>query len=294
MPLRLPLPSRRGLSTKPALRKQLPPASIDNDAFFGGPSPTAPWPPRPGPASVPEVAFYGDARPPAEPGIVVRAAQRPLAFGSVLFLLGWLGILMQRSPLRQLVVGAPVFEECAKFGLALVVLALLGARSVAARLPYAWLSGLGFGVLEHVLSYSDEPWLFMLVRAAFHAAAAGLSMAVYSAVEPLPDVRVRWGSTLASSLVHWANNFGQVLVAILVAFAPALDGLSLWWAVAVTATAVALTFGVAASAGRFREAVAREVGRVLPPLGVTEAGPTTGPPGSGAPAPPGPPPPGAP
>src|SRR5438067_1120983 len=186
--------------------------SIDNDAFFVTPRPR---PAGPQPASVPEELFYGEERrPPAETPIIVRAAERPIALGGMLFLLGWLGILAQRSALRQIVVGAPVFEEMAKFGLALAVVGLLGARHVVARLPFAWLSGLGFGVLEHFLSYGQEAWYELGVRAAFHAGSCGLSMAVYAILEGATDVRARWGATIPSSLLHWANNFAALVVGL--------------------------------------------------------------------------------
>jgi len=70
-----------------------------------------------------------------------HVAQRPLVFASLLFLLGWIGIFAQRGFLRQLVVGAPVFEEFAKLGLALAVVTLLRVRPVWLRLPFGWASG---------------------------------------------------------------------------------------------------------------------------------------------------------
>lgn len=223
--------------------------------------------------SVPEDVFYGDARrPPVELPLILRAAVRPLAFGGFLFLLGWLGILAQRSAIRQVVVGAPVFEEMAKFGLALVVVSALGARHLLARLPFAWLSGLGFGIFEHFLSYSDESVYSLAVRAAFHAGTCGLSMSVFSVLEPLEDVRARWGSTLVSSLLHWANNFAAIVLALVSVATPGADIVGDVWSTIVVVLAFGATIVVVTNRERLERAARAMLGRLLPPLtGTAEA-----------------------
>lgn len=246
--------------------------SIPNEAFFQGPSLTEPWPPKKrAPESIPEAVYYGDERPPSEPGMLLRAAARPVVFGVTLFLLGWLGILLQRSFLRQIVVGAPVFEEFAKFGLALILVTMLGARHMGARLPYAWLSGLGFGLFEHFVSYPEEPWSMALLRSAFHAGATGLSMAAYSIVEPWDDQRARWLSTIPSTVGHWANNFGVVLAAIASTIVPIADEVIVGWSALVTLTIVIITLGLLLGEAPVRERARAELARFFPPLGPTPA-----------------------
>jgi hypothetical protein len=259
-------------------------AAIPNERFFPSPSPE--WPPRRADAeAIPDVVFYGDARPPAEPGLAVRWASRPVVFGVTLFLLGWLGILVQRSFLQQIVVGAPVFEELAKFGLALVVVTILRAKHVVARLPYAWLSGMGFGVLEHFVTYGEEDWATLLTRVAFHTATAGLSMAAYSVVEPLREVRSRWLATLPSTLLHWSNNFGVVLAVVVSFVLPLSDQTILGWSLVLIGGAVGLTFAIVANESRARALAAFELRRFFQPLGPTDAAPREGS-GEAAPSPP--------
>jgi len=241
--------------------------SIENEAFFLSPAPIE-WPPRHGRGtSIPGIVFYGEDRPRVEEEpFTVRFAKDPLVFASILFLLGWIGILAQRGFLRQLVVGAPVFEEFAKLGLALAVVTVLRVRPVWLRLPFGWASGAAFGVMEHFLSYGDEATFFYVARALFHAAACGLSMSVFSLVEALPDARARWMSTVASTLLHWANNFGAVLLGILALLMGGADIIGLGWPLVVTIAAFVLTFFVAAGRDRLRPRVARELERVFPPF----------------------------
>lgn len=247
---------------------------IENDSFFPGSAPLE-WPPRHGRgATYSNAVFYGEDRPRvAEEPFTVRFAKNPLAFAGILFLLGWIGIFAQRGFLRQLVVGAPVFEEFAKLGLALAFVTLLRVRSVWLRVPFGWASGAAFGIMEHFLSYSDEPMLLIVDRVAFHAAACGLSMAVYSLVEPLADARSRWMSTVASTLLHWANNFGAVLLGLVGLVFGAADIIDMGWSLVITASAFVLTLLVAVGRNRFRPRVARELERVFPPLH-GEAAPT--------------------
>ena len=267
-----------------------PEADIPNEAFFVASS-THAHAARPQGVGIPEDVFYGDARrPPAETPLIVRAAVRPLAFGGFLFLLGWLGIFAQRSAVRQIVVGAPVFEEMAKFGLALVVVSLLGTRHLVARLPVAWLSGLSFGVFEHFLTYSAEPGYELAVRAAFHAGTCGLSMAAFSVLEPLGDVRARWGSTLASSLLHWANNFAAIVLALVSVVTPSADIVGQVWSTIVVVVAFVVTIGVVTNRARLEHAVRAQLARLLPPLTGTAAAGRTADPQNTSPPQTGPPP----
>src|SRR5581483_8383747 len=150
-----------------------------------------------------------------EPSRFSLLPSRLVLYGGLLFLMGWAGILFQRGVLRQLIVGAPLFEELAKLGPALVVVGLLRLRPIALRLPFAWASCAAFGFLEHALTYAEEPPLYLGLRVAFHLATCGLSMTAFTLLESFADARVRWGATLPSSLVHAANNFGALLFAIL-------------------------------------------------------------------------------
>lgn len=186
---------------------------IDNEEFFPTPS-ARPRDPRQR-HRVPGDEFFVAPRPAEEPGFAARAAARPLRFGFILFAVGWTGILLQLGFLRQLVVGAPVFEEFAKLGPALVIVALLGAQRQWARLPWAWLSGASFGVFEHYSTYPDEPLPILVGRVAFHAGATGLSMALFTVIERLPDVRGRWIATMPATVLHWVNNFGALVFAFL-------------------------------------------------------------------------------
>lgn len=188
-----------------------------------------PWPP---PGARPIV------RPP--PSRFSFLPRRLFVYGVVLFVAGWAGILFQRGFLRQLIVGAPLFEELAKLGPALVVVGILRLRPVALRLPFAWASGAAFGLVEHALTYAEEPPLFLGLRVAFHLATCGLSMAAFTLLEAFADARVRWGATIPSSLLHAANNFGALLFAILGEAIPT-DLAATAWALMMTVSALAIT-----------------------------------------------------
>ncbi|GEM_PF-5376140 len=232
------------------------------DAPQGGP---LPWPP-PGARPAPRQATFFE-----------RAPANPLAFGAVLFLVGWAGILFQHGVLRQLVVGAPLFEEMAKLGLALALVALLGIRATWLRMPFAWASGAAFGVLEHFLTYADEPALFWELRVAFHLATAGLSMAVYGILEPLPDARVRWATTLLSSAIHAANNLGALFFLILGGYVDT-DPAATAFSALVTAAALGLTLVVLAARERARARALLMLRRVFGPISEAPRAPSPAPP----------------
>lgn len=213
---------------------------------------------------IPEDEFYATPRPPTEASLFVKAAERPWQFGALLFLVGWAGILLQLGFLRQLVVGAPIFEEFAKFGPPLLVVALLGARSLTARLPWAWLSGGAFGIFEHYSTYSSEPLWMFAERVAFHAGATGLSMVIYTAVERLPSVRSRWVSTVPATVIHWGNNFGALVFAIFSVFLPYVDEVAMLWTLAMTSLTFVLTLVIASKPSKAREAFDGLAGTLLP------------------------------
>ena len=219
--------------------------------------------------SVPENVFYaGRPRPPLETPVAVRAAATPLRFALVLFLVGWAGILFQAGLFQQIVFGAPVFEELAKLGPALLVVVLLRARSLWVRMPLALASGAAFGVMEHYVTYVEEDVASYAGRVAFHAFSPALSMLVYGAVESYADVRARWASTIPATLFHWANNFMAVVFGFGSLFVPfSLDAIALSWGVAVTVTMAAITIAGMLARGRFELGVRRVLEAAMPKLG---------------------------
>ena len=243
---------------------------IEDERFYPPPA-TLPWPPPQSQAFVPERTFYaGTERPPREPSFFERVPARVVPFGALLFFLGWLGILFQRGLLRQLVVGAPIFEELAKLGLALVVVGALAIRAMPLRVPFGWASGAGCGVLEHFLTSGDEEPLYFALRVAFHAATAGLSIAVFTLVEPMPDPRVRWASTLASSALHAANNLGALVLALLSLVIDTSLAASVY-SLMITSAALALTLLALGDAERARAFTRRQMGRIFSTLNPREA-----------------------
>lgn len=235
---------------------------VDNEVFFANPD----APRRE--ASIPEAVFYaGRHRPPTEVPLATRAAATPLRFAAVLFLVGWAGILFQAQFLQQVVIGAPVFEELAKLGPALLVVLAIRARSLWIRLPLAWISGAAFGVMEHYVTYSAEPLASFAQRIAFHALAPGVSILVYGAVESLPDVRARWASTIPATLLHWANNFMAIVLGIGGVFLALPDeALGLGISTIVVAALVVLTIAGMVSRERFEARVRRILDTVTPRL----------------------------
>lgn len=228
-----------------------PPTSIPGDEFYGD-QPPAPAPfafeddelaagfsvePPPAPPK-PEMdggAFFPRAPPPPD-RTFARWAARPLLHGVILTFVGFVGTLVLASPiLWQIVIGAPVFEELWKFGIALVLVALFRVDSGPARVLVALTPGIGFGIFEHFLTYPDEPVSILLNRVVFHSGSTAMSMAVYHAIAPVWDPRVRFVATIPATLIHWANNFAAVVLGLasVVAEEPA------------NVTAVVLTFSIA-------------------------------------------------
>lgn len=241
------------------------PSRIDNDAFFGDRFRAR------GPTSIPEDEFYVSPRPPAEMDLATRTALTPLRFSLILFLVGWSGILFQRSFLRQIVFGAPVFEEMAKAGLALLLVALLRLPWLPVRVLLGLASGAAFGVFEHWITYAEEDAWSYANRIVFHAATGGLSLAFYSAFDAMGDVRTRWASTVVPTLLHWANNFAALMLGFLAFLLPVAITLATLWSVAVSAAGALLCLVALATPGRFRERSRTLLQRVMPRLGIQKA-----------------------
>jgi len=224
-------------------------------------------------AVVPEDVFYARRqRPPVEVPVAVKAAATPVRFALILFLVGWAGIIFQRGFLQQVVFGAPVFEELAKFGPPLLLVSLLGIRSVWLRLPLALLSGAGFGVFEHYATYAAEDAVMFAERVTFHAVSPALSMLTWGALEDLPDVRARWAATIPATLFHWANNF----LAVVLGIGSALAGLDAYAepvgvavASVITGTMIGLLLVGLAARRRFEARVRRTLSSAMPRLGLT-------------------------
>lgn len=242
-------------------------ARIENDLFFASAESRRAVP------TFPEPVFYaGQLRPPPETPLAVRAASTPMRFALIVFLIGWAGILFQAGIFQQIVFGAPVFEELAKLGPALIVVVLLRARALWIRVPLALASGAGFGVLEHFLTYPGEDLLSYGNRVAFHAVTPALSMLVYTALDRYADVRARWASTIPATLFHWANNFAAILFGFGALFAPfSLDPFATGWSWLVTGSMTLTVIGAILFWPRFEVGVRRALEAAMPKLGFAPA-----------------------
>jgi hypothetical protein len=156
----------------------------------------------------------------AEEPLVDRVSRTDLRLALSLLVVGFVAVFLRQMPFEaQIVIGAPLFEEMFKLGLALLPCAALRVRALVVRLPFAFASGGAFGFLEHFLSYSDEPTLVLYGRVAFHALATGLSMLVLHGLSSGPR-RLVLACTLPSTLIHAANNTAAVELALLSFFVP--------------------------------------------------------------------------
>lgn len=250
-------------------RFQLVRERVPNEMFFAG------WAPRAAPPVVPEHVFYaGRTRPPLDVPVATRAAATSLRFGIVLFLVGWAGILFQASFLQQVVFGAPVFEELAKVGLPIALVALLRIRSLALRMLLAWASGAAFGLMEHYVTYVTEDTVGFVERVLFHTASPGLSMLFYDAYESLDDVRSRWAATVPATMVHWANNFGAVALGFgTIVGIP--DVIGLVWSGLLTAVLLAATLGALLVMDDFRANARAWLEEAMPRLGLAPGRPVS-------------------
>ena len=234
-------------------------ARYSNDVFFAA----SRGPPR-APA-VPELAFYaGRPRPPPEPHFVERAAATPMRFAFLLFALGWGGILFQAGFFQQVVFGAPVFEELAKLGLALVVATTLRIRTLWITLPLALASGAAFGVMEHFLTYAEEDLVTYVGRVAFHAGSTGLSMTFYRAFDGFHDVRARWAATAPSTLFHWANNFAALALGLGSLLWSGAGAVAQVWSAAVTSALWLALLAAILLYPRFEALARRTLERAIP------------------------------
>jgi hypothetical protein len=236
---------------------------FSNDVFFAAHhGPARAW-------AVAEEAFYaGRPRPDAEVNFIARAAATPMRFALLVFALGWGGILFQAGFFQQVVFGAPVFEELAKVGLALVIASLLRIRTLWITLPLAWASGAGFGVMEHHLSYATEDIVTYGGRVAFHAGSTGLSMLFYHVFRETADVRARWAATIPSTLFHWANNFAALVLGLVSILAPWVDVVAEGWSAGITVAVWLSTFAAIIAQTRFRALATKTLEKAMPRLGV--------------------------
>jgi hypothetical protein len=256
----------------------IPVAAAEPDPFWG-------------PAAMPRLprwdgaAFYPLPHPGAGMPLLWRNAASAVRFAAVLAGLGVFSVFIEQADsLTQLVLGAPVFEEFVKFGLALLLVAWIprplgvaGAPVVALRMLSAWAVGAGFGLMEHAVSYAGEDTGLWVSRTLFHGAAAGLSMACFTVLEALPDVRSRWLSTLPSSFLHYLVNASfpfQVAAELLL---PG-SGLTSLWVSAIIAAAVGATVALPLLRWRVRDGVRRVVAERVPPLPAAIRAPAPPPP----------------
>ncbi|HWH08081.1 MAG TPA: hypothetical protein VNX21_02710 [Candidatus Thermoplasmatota archaeon] len=237
------------------------PDRVENDAFF---SRTASPPPQP---IVEEQRFYPTPeRPPPRPSFVKDVARSPVKLGGVLFVVGWMGILVQQGLFSQIVAGAPLFEEPAKVGAAIALSGLLSVRLLLLRLPLAAGMGAAFGVFEHWLTYAGEDAGSYTLRVAFHALSTAASMAAFTALEADPDVRLRWAATLPATLLHAANNGMALVLALLSLALPALGEVATWWSAGVTAALGLALLAIVVQPDAFRRLVARLARRFIPAM----------------------------
>ena len=236
------------------------PDRVENESFYST-GPTA----KPG--VVEEDRFYGRAeRPPPQPSALVALAQNPVKFGGILFVVGWMGILVQQGFFSQIVAGAPLFEEPAKVGGAIALAGLLSFRLLLVRLPLAAAMGAGFGVFEHYLTYAEEDAAGYGIRVAFHALSTATSMAAFTALETDPDVRLRWASTIPSTVLHYANNFIALVLGLLSLALPVANDVATFWAMGVTALLSLTLLVIAGRPERFRARVGELMRRLIPAM----------------------------
>lgn len=156
--------------------------------------------------------FRRPGPPPRDP--LRHFAADPWKLAGIMAGAGFLAVFVDQAPfLFQLVLGAPIFEELLKFGIALLLAYPLRFRLL--RVPVALAVGAGFGWLEHALTYAAEGDRSFMWRVLFHALSTGLSMAVWQGLERMGDVRVRWGAPLGAIFLHYVNNAMAIPLALL-------------------------------------------------------------------------------
>lgn len=157
--------------------------------------------------------FFRYTAPPARDPLK-HYGRRPFKMAGIMAGAGFLAVFVNQAPfLFQLVLGAPIFEELLKFGIALLIAYPLRFRLL--RIPVALAVGAGFGWLEHTITYPGESQGSFYWRIAFHALSPGLAMAVYQGLEPMGDVRVRWAAPVMPIFIHYVNNALAIPLALL-------------------------------------------------------------------------------
>jgi hypothetical protein len=156
-----------------------------------------------------------DRSPYPKPSELRESPISPVYYGGICTLFGLWSILFAGISLQRVVVFAPIFEELAKFGVALLVGSVLFGRSFPARIGVALVVGSSFGVVEHVTTYPAETDALYLFRTLFHAMATVLSVAVYSRFESLGDRSLLWIAPGYSMLIHFFYNTFAVLSTVI-------------------------------------------------------------------------------
>lgn len=236
-------------------------------------------------SSVSASVFY-ERDPPPERRPLDSWVQDPRRQAAVFALAGFLGVFVEQANiLFQIVVGAPVFEELFKFGIALGLVSLLRVPSRVPRFLLAALVGAGFGWLEHAVTYPEEAAAALRFRLGFHAATPALSMAVYDSLASLANHRIRWAVTVPASAVHWLNNFTAVLLGFAsVAAGDIVKEPALVFAQIVAGTTIVLALVALGAPGPVRRGMVRSWEALAPEALKADASPTGT--GSGSPSPP--------
>ena len=171
--------------------------------------------------------FWWSRRPVPRESVFSMWARSPVRLAATLLGIGFMSVFLKQMDLVfQIVLGAPLFEEFFKFGLALVVVAWIprGPTFWAALFPLRMIvalgAGAGFGYLEHISTYAEEDTTIFLWRVAFHAVTTALSMATYSIFEKSGDARIRWFAVLPAAMVHYFNNAAAVVLGLLSTVVP--------------------------------------------------------------------------
>ncbi len=172
--------------------------------------------------------FFRREDPIGMPHFLHRVAAQPWKFAAVVFGFGFFAVFIRQANIFfQIILGAPIFEEMVKFGLALLIatalLWVLGAGRLRQwespwwlfiRLPAALAVGAGFGFMEHYTTYPGETDLSFFWRVMFHSLATATSMIAYQAVLPSADLRVRWLAMVPSIFLHYVNNYGAIVLGV--------------------------------------------------------------------------------
>ena len=181
---------------------------------------------------------HGDAGGGNVKALLWRMAADRLRFAAVTAGIGFFAVFILQAPiLYQVVLGAPIFEEFLKFGLAMLLVG--GLRVLPLRMAAGFLVGAGFGVLEHAVTYSAEPDYVYVGRVLFHGGAAMLSMLCFHLLEPALDVRNRWWSTAAATFIHYLNNAVALLSLPLLVLGDIQFILALTWSTLMTSAVYA-------------------------------------------------------